>query len=80
MPALRDPYQAFDEFEIRKELDGGAVGRGFLLWHGTRLFAMRRVGGDTKVIFGEAGVRNVRNWADKMIDAKRLEKSMRSQN
>jgi len=38
-----------------------------------------RVGDDAKVIFGEAGARNVQDWAHDMIDERRLEKSMRSQ-
>jgi len=53
MEILRDPDQAFDEFEMQKELDGGAVGRGFLLRPWTRLSAIKRVGGDAEVIFRE---------------------------
>jgi len=57
-------------FKRRKELDGDTVNCSVLLLHRTRLSAIRRVGGDAEVIFGEAGVRNVQDWADEMIDAK----------
>jgi hypothetical protein len=45
----------FYEFERRKELDGGAVGRGVLLQHEKRLSVIRREGDNAIVIFGAAG-------------------------
>jgi hypothetical protein len=44
----------FYEFERRKELDGGAVGRGVLLQYEKRLSVIRREGDDAIVIFGAA--------------------------
>ena len=69
----------FYEFERRKELDGGAVGRVVLLQHERRLSAIRREGDDAIVIFGAVGARSVQDWACNMADAKLREKSMRSQ-
>ena len=45
----------FYEFERRKELDGGAVGRGVPIHHERVLSAIRREGDDAIVIFGAAG-------------------------
>jgi len=46
--------KSFYEFERRKELDGGAMGRGVLLQHDERLSVIRREGDDAIVIFGAA--------------------------
>jgi hypothetical protein len=52
---LEIQIQPFYEFERRKELDGGAMGRGVLLHHEKRLFANHRSSDDAIVIFGVSG-------------------------
>jgi hypothetical protein len=47
----------FYVFERRKELDGGAVGRGALIHHERRLSVIGREGDDAIEIFGGAWVR-----------------------
>jgi hypothetical protein len=69
----------FYAFERRRELDGGAVGRGVLLQHDVRLSAIRRESDDTIVTFGAAGPRSVQGWAHNRTDAKIREISMRSE-
>jgi hypothetical protein len=51
----------FNEFERRKELDGGAVGRGVLFEHERRLSANQGGGGDVIVIFDVARLGAFRN-------------------
>ena len=52
---LEIQIQPFYEFERRKELDGGAMGRGVLLHHEKRLLANHRSSDNTIVIFGVSG-------------------------
>jgi hypothetical protein len=53
---LGTQIKLFYEFERRKELDGGAMGRGVLLHYQKRLFANHGGGDDTIVIFGVSGL------------------------
>jgi hypothetical protein len=46
--------EPFDEFERRKELAGDGVGRGVVLHHKKRLFAIGREGDDAIVILEQA--------------------------
>ena len=54
---LETQIKPFNRIEKRKELDGGAAGRGVLLQHEKRALRNQGGGDDANVIFGAAGQR-----------------------